>query len=112
MDRAACEAAGIDVDEVLGRVLGREDVVERLFAAYLHDDSVAKLGDALETGDLNAAERAAHALKGVSSNLAMRTLSQMAVETLALVRAGDVEGARELYPTLLAAHRRVIAAIS
>ncbi len=112
MDRSACEAAGIDVDEVLGRVLGREDVVDRLFAAYLRDGSVAALGRALADGDVDAAERAAHALKGVAANLAMGALREMAVETLALVRAGDLDGASALYPALLDAHRRVVAAIS
>lgn len=112
MDRAALAAAGVDVEEALGRVLGNETLLERLLGIYASDGSVAELGRALDAGDVTAARAAAHALKGVSANLSMGGLTGLATATLDRLHAGDLPAARELFEQVRTAHEDVLRAIA
>lgn len=96
----ALAAAGMDVDETLGRVLGNERLLERLLTVYREDTSCADLARALDAGDVDAARAAAHALKGVSLNLAVAPLAEGATQMLALLHAGDLAQARSLLPAI------------
>ena len=112
MNRNALEAAGVNVEDILERVLGNEALLERLLDMYANDGSVASLESALDAGDVTAARAAAHALKGVSANLSMGRLAELATATLELLHAGDLAGARELFDQVQAAHEAVLRAIA
>lgn len=112
MRREELEAAGVDVEDALARVLGNEALLEQLLQVYARDASVADLARAVEAGDAQGARAAAHALKGVAANLSMTALSDLAARMLELLHAGDLAGARSLMEQVRAAHERVLAAIA
>lgn len=111
MNRDALIAAGMDVDDALSRVLGNEMLFDRLLGLYAADGSYAGLKDALERGDLEAAEASAHALKGVSANLSLVPVRDLAMKILSDTRAGDLDGARSLMPALDEAQQAALRAI-
>lgn len=112
MRREELEAAGVDVEDALARVLGNEALLEQLLQVYARDTSVTELARAVEAGDVKGARAAAHALKGVAANLSMTALSDLAARMLELLHAGDLAGARGLMEQVRAAHGRVLAAIA
>lgn len=103
MDRQALAAAGIDVEDALGRVLGNEQLLSRLLGLFLNDTSLAALEDAIACGDETAAEEAAHTLKGTAGNLSIRPVHETAAAVCDLVRAGSWDEAVALVPRLSAA---------
>ena len=68
-------SGGIDVDAMLDRCMGNENLLERLLKKFLADRSYYSLVEALQHGDENAAADASHTLKGVSANLGMKKLT-------------------------------------
>ena len=65
---------GADVQEALVRCLNNEAFYLRLVGKALEDPSFSRLPEAVHAGDLTKAFEAAHALKGVLSNLALTPL--------------------------------------
>ncbi len=69
-------AYGADVDSGLARCMGNEALYLRLVETVKGDDGFAQLEEALRDGRLDDAFEAAHALKGVLSNLALAPLAK------------------------------------
>ncbi|RFO97683.1 hypothetical protein DIC66_07450 [Rhodoferax lacus] len=63
--------AGLDVEQGLRRVLGKEAVYTKMLRKFMggQHDAVAQIKWALASGDWEDAERLAHTLKGVAGNL-------------------------------------------
>jgi HPt (histidine-containing phosphotransfer) domain-containing protein len=61
----------IDWAELRGRLMGDDRLVRRILAAFPDDldNILASIRDARDAGDLPAAARAAHTLKGAAANL-------------------------------------------
>ena len=87
------KAAGVDVDEALGRVLGNEALLERLLAKFADSPQLHQLEVALGQGDGQAVVAAAHTLKGVCGNLSITPLYQLFTRQVDTFRAGDPQGA-------------------
>ncbi len=79
-------AFGANVDEGLGRCMGREDFYLRLVKMARADANMEKLSRAVADGDLDAAFEAAHALKGVAANLALTPVLEPVSEMTELLR--------------------------
>ena len=111
--------------ELLERLMGDEELVKTVVAAFLEDAprQIAGLKQALAEGDLTRAHRQAHTLKGAAANLGAGRLRQAALEmekfgkdsglptaeVLAqiLAKLPDLETEFELLKTCL--HRRFLA---
>ena len=78
---------GANVDEGLKRCMNNEEFYLKLVTKAVEDASYDKLKDAVEAGDLDAAFEAAHALKGVSANLALTPIYEPIFEITELLRA-------------------------
>ena len=78
---------GANVDEGLKRCMNNEEFYLKLVTKAAEDASYDKLKDAVEAGDLDAAFEAAHALKGVSANLALTPIYEPIFEITELLRA-------------------------
>ena len=78
---------GANVDEGLKRCMNNEEFYLKLVTKAVEDASYDKLKDAVEAGDLDAAFEAAHALKGVSANLALTPIYEPVYEITELLRA-------------------------
>ena len=83
----ALRAWGANVEEGLGRCMGREDFYLRLVGMAVNDGNFQRLEEALGRGDLAAGFEAAHALKGVLANLALTPVLTPASQVTELLRA-------------------------
>lgn len=74
-----------------------EDEFPTLIHAYLSDSStrIAEMAETIERADAEGLRRAAHSLKGSSSNLGAVTLSALCLALEQQARVGDLFGARE-----------------
>lgn len=111
MNAEALRAAGMDVDDALGRMMGSEALLERLLGKFAADDGCARLVAAAEADDPEAGLEAAHALKGVSGNLSMTRLYELTARQCELIRGGDWPAARALVGDVVAARDALVAAI-
>lgn len=78
---------GADVDQGLSRCMNNEAFYLRLVPMAVNDAGFEKLAAAVESGDLDAAFEAAHALKGVLGNLSLTPLYEPVSEMTELLRA-------------------------
>ncbi|MGN0016454.1 MAG: Hpt domain-containing protein [Candidatus Avelusimicrobium sp.] len=87
MTTQECYAAlGGNYEEVLGRFRTEERIL-KFMGLFLKDDSFANLTKALEQNNLEEAFRAAHTLKGISSNLSFTRLYRSSHGLTELLRA-------------------------
>ena len=80
-------AWGANVDEGLQRCLGNETFYLNLVQRAMQDQSFGKLSEAVAAGDLDKAFDAAHALKGVTANLALTPICEPVQEITELLRS-------------------------
>ena len=109
--RDQLEAAGIDIESALERMMGSEALLERLLGKFLDDPQYPALRTALEAGDMERAVSAAHTLKGVCGNLSMTGLYGLFTRQVDALRAGDLPLARGMMAEIAPAYERVMAAI-
>lgn len=110
--REAYQGVGADYEDVLGRLMGSEDMVARFAARFADDPSYAQLSEALDAGDAEAAFRAAHTLKGVAQNLGLVNLYEPASILTEALRGGSLEGADELAVPVRQQYEATIAALA
>jgi chemotaxis protein histidine kinase CheA len=80
---------GGDYEQAL-RVLRMDKLVDKHIRKYVKNGVVEKLVDAGNRMDPNEMFECAHAVKGISGNLGLRELSEMASEIAEEFRAGNV----------------------
>ena len=78
---------GANVDEGLTRCMGNEAFYLRMVRLAMADANYEALSAAVERNDLDAAFEAAHALKGVTANLALAPICDPVSELTELLRA-------------------------
>ena len=104
-------AAGIDVDDALGRFMGNEALLERFLTKFLADGNYAALSAAVAAGDSAGALTASHTLKGVCGNLSMSELFRLLTCQVEALRADDWTRAAGLMPEIDRAYESVVRAI-
>lgn len=98
------ESMGVDYGRVLNR-LRRETLIEKYLHLLLKDENFEMLKKAIEEGDYETAFRAAHSIKGVSLNLDLKPLADVASALVECFRGKseeelDREKIEELYQRL------------
>lgn len=112
LDDEVFEKAGIDYENGLERCLGDESLYTRLLGMFKEDNAFERLTTALDIGDVTDAFECAHALKGVAANLGMNALFETDSKlTNALRGDGNLDKARELYPSVKEAYNKVMEAL-
>ena len=109
--RKQLEEAGIDVASALERMMGSEELLERLLRKFLENQQYPALCAALKGGDTEQAMIAAHTLKGVCGNLSMVSLDGLFARQVDALRAGDLSLAQHLMEQITPAYVQVTAAI-
>ncbi len=94
--REAYQSVGADYDDVFHRLMDSDDMVARFAGKFLEDPSMEQLEAALAAGNVEAAFRAAHTLKGVAQNLGLTNVYEPASVLTESLRGGSLEGADEL----------------
>lgn len=80
-------AWGADVDDAMPRCLNNEAFYFRLVGKAIEEPSFDRLREALEAGDLAKAFDLAHALKGVTGNLALTPIDRPVREITEFLRS-------------------------
>ncbi len=101
-------AVGSDAKEITDRLGGMPQLVERFLGKFLADESFNRLCAALDVGETQTAFREAHTLKGVCANLGIQSLFVKASAETELLRAGNLDQARQELPDLDAEYHRVV----
>jgi HPt (histidine-containing phosphotransfer) domain-containing protein len=85
---------GLDHDAALARVGGDEDLLKEIARVFIDDcpRSLAELRDAGARGDCVLVERAAHGLKGASSNFGASGVVAAALHLEKMGRSGTLDG--------------------
>ena len=109
--RKQLEEAGIDVASALERMMGSEELLERLLRKFLENQQYPALCASLKGGDTEQAVIAAHTLKGVCGNLSMVSLDGLFARQVDALRAGDLSLAQHLMEQITPAYVQVTAAI-
>lgn len=109
--RKQLEAAGIDIESALERMMGSVALLERLLGKFLDDPQYPALRAALEAGDMERAVSAAHTLKGVCGNLSMTGLYGLFTRQVDALRAGDLPLAQGIMEEIAPVYEQVTAAI-
>lgn len=82
------EQAGADLAGVRGRLLSDERI-EKFVRMFLADPTFSDLEAALRAGDMEAAFRAAHTMKGLSRDLGLMRLFEPSSELADALRPGE-----------------------
>ena len=82
----ALRAYGADVDDGLRRCMNNEGFYLKLVEKVASDPTVGQLKEAVEGGDLGRGFELAHALKGVTANLALTPVETPVREITELLR--------------------------
>ncbi len=85
--------AGIDLPDLLNRLMQNKTLIRVFVKKFLEDKSYDRLCAAVEKNDLKQVEFEAHSLKGMCGNLSLKTLYELFSEQVRLVRGGEGERA-------------------
>ena len=97
----ALKEYGAGVEEGLARCMGNEAFYLRLVSVIQNEKNFDTLKESLEAGNLDTAFEAAHALKGVTGNLALTPLYKPVFEITELLRAHTEMDYTQLLASLL-----------
>lgn len=101
---------GGNYSDVLSR-LSNEALITKIVKKFNEDPSFSQLEEALDSGNIDLAFRAAHTLKGISLNLSFDKLSKDAIEITEILRAGKLDGTKELFDSLKKTYDETISKI-
>ena len=104
-------AAGINLEEVLERLMGSETLLERLLGKFAADGTYRRLEEAMAARDLEEAIAASHTLKGMCGNLGMGELFSLFTRQVEALRQGDWPAACQRMEEIAPAYGEMIRAI-
>ncbi len=81
--------AGMNMEELLDRLMQNRALLPIFVKKFLEDGTYAALESAIVAEDMQAAESACHTLKGVCGNLALTALFEATQEQLRCFRTND-----------------------
>lgn len=87
---------GADVETGLKRCAGREDLYAMLIGTALKDKNFAILREKVTAKDVEGSFEAAHALKGVLSNLCLYPLADELDEVTEVLRGGQLPDEKDM----------------
>ena len=99
----ALKSLGADTDEGLTRCMNNEAFYLRLVGMGLKDGNFGRLQQTIDGGDMKGAFEAAHALKGIMSNLALTPILEPVSEITELLRSGTQTDYKPLVDRILSA---------
>lgn len=105
------KAVGIDYDEGVGRFSGRADLYEKFLKKFEEDENFDQCRQAMKAGDVDAAFRHAHALKGITGNLSMNEFYKHLYDVVEALRSKDKALADKLFAELSEEYDKIVAAV-
>jgi len=94
-DPGADELAVWDKDAMMERLMGDEELARKIIGVFIEDISaqIEKLGQFIESGDMEGVELQAHTIKGAAANVGGDALQQIACSIERAGEAGRVDDA-------------------
>ena len=106
------DAAGGDMEKPLSRFGKNEEMLKHFILLFAKDSSFNELQAALADCDTKNAFRAAHTLKGICANLGFEGLYEKASKITELLRHGEADKAKILFPEMAQTYINVIEKIT
>ena len=100
-----------DYEDVLGRMMRSEKMVQKFVLKFLNDQSYETLVRSMEEEKYEEAFRAAHTIKGMCQNLSFTVLQESSSQLTEALRNGMSPQAPELYGRVLEDYARTTGAI-
>lgn len=104
----ALKEAGMDVEDVMERLMQNEALLARCLGHFVKDENFAKLQKAVAEEDKETAFHAAHTLKGVCGNLSLTRLFALLDRQVQLMRSRDWDQATGMMPQIEQQYEMVI----
>ncbi len=106
------ESAGIDSADLSERLMDNMELISKFLKRFPFDESFERLTESLEKDQCDDAFRAAHALKGLSSNLSMIKLYKLAASLVEVLRNGDIEAGKEMIVEVSAEYNKMVETVN
>ncbi|MCH5290657.1 MAG: Hpt domain-containing protein [Treponema sp.] len=112
LTKDALIAYGADYERGIKLCLGKEDFYFRMISKGLANEKFGDLGKHLEANDIKAAFEDAHALKGITGNLALTPLFMALEAMVEPLRQGKSIDYAPLYATVMAEKQKLDALLA
>lgn len=104
--------AGIDVDSVMERFMGNEQLLDRMLQKFTQDTQYQALKEAIADNNMEQAFSASHTLKGMCGNLSMTELFALFSKQVELFRADKQAEACAMMTEIENAYQSVLEGIA
>ncbi len=102
------EKIDADYDEVLERMLNKEEIVCKFLKKYLEDSTFFQLEEKVQIGQTEEIFKAAHSLNGVAANLGFKPLVVPVRKLVEITRKGQNSGVNEIFQDIKDVHLDII----
>ena len=102
---------GVDTDGTISRFVGNEDIYAKFLTGYIAEERMPDIYKALAEKNTDELIMKTHKLKGVSGNLGMTEIYDLAEEAISLLRSGTYDGVEELLKRTEAVYIKICDAI-
>ena len=109
--REKLEGVGIDVNDLMERLMGNMTLISRFFKRFPDDASYERMVAGIEKGDVEEAFRGAHSLKGVCANLSMKRFLTVLNPLVDKLREGQLDGVPVMLSAVDEEYRKVVTMI-
>lgn len=109
--REKLEGVGIDVNDLMDRLMGNMTLISRFFKRFPDDASYERMVAGIEKGDVEEAFRGAHSLKGVCANLSMKRFLTVLNPLVDKLREGQLDGVPVMLSSVDEEYRKVVTMI-
>ena len=109
--RTGLEAAGINCVTGLERFVGNDALFIDFLKKFPDDPSYGRMEEELKKDNCEGAFKAAHTLKGVTSNLSMDALHYKLQPLVEALRTGKLEEAKDYFKGVEEAYEKAVATI-
>lgn len=110
-DQQLLEDYGVDVKRTLARFVNNENMMMMFLKELPQDESMPAILAARQSGDEAAYKASVHSLKGLSGNLGLTSLFEVASALMTALRTGTPEESEALFPQLLNEFDRAVALV-
>ncbi len=111
MEYTELELAGIDIADLMKRLMQNASLVKILVKKFLEDKNYLLLLEAFEQGDMRSAESASHTLKGICGNLSLKSLFALFQEQVNLIRTDESQKAADMMPKISEEYEKTVSHI-
>ena len=109
--REKLEGVGVDVNDLMERLMGNMTLISRFFKRFPDDASYERMVAGIEKGDVEEAFRGAHSLKGVCANLSMKRFLTVLNPLVDKLREGQLDGVQVMLSSVDEEYRKIVTMI-